>query len=172
MLKFFAWLWSIFTSRKAERELFAFFDGEKTRHIDPLVAWRSIWGHREIDLSSEVKISANLTLADGKTAYTAEEVYAAEDRIRQLTREVFGLKAWTEAAPGLTVAETDKVLADFLDYMEGLKKKRKTLPMMSRPSDSKPQLDSTASAAAAPITSPSASGSIASESSDAAPSGS
>jgi len=172
MLKFFAWLRSLFIVRKAERDLFAYFDGEKTRNIDPLVAWRGIWGHREIDLSSEVKISANLTLADGKTAYTPEEVYAAEDRIRQLTREVFDLKAWSETAPGLTVAETDEVLANFLDYMEGLKKKRKTLPMTSRPSDSRPQLDSMASAAAAPITSPSGSGSTENESSADALSGS
>lgn len=171
-MKLLAWLRSFFP-RRADRELFVYFDGERQRGVDPLKAWRGIWAHKEIDLASDVKVSANLTMADGKAAYAESEVYAAEDRIRQLTREVFGVKEWTDSTPGLTVAETDRLLADFLDYMEGLKKKRKTLPMMSPASASNPPPSLTASVPVeSPTKSPSDCGCTGSESSAAEPSGS
>jgi len=172
-MSFLAWLLSFFSRRPgSERAIFSYFDGEKQRGTDPLVAWRAIWAHPEIDLQTEVKRSTNIVIA-GKPVYEPQEVYEAEDRIRQLTREVFGVKAWNENTPGLTVEETDRLLSDFFGYMDGLKKKRKTLPTTSQVSELKPPPNSMdTSEADSPTTSPSDSGSTERESTAVGPSGS
>lgn len=172
MFRIIAWLKARF-SRQPQREIFVYWDGARQRRIDPLVAWRGIWGHKEIDLARAVKISTNPTLADGKPVYSPEEIYAAEDQMRQLTREVFGVQQFSESAPGLTVAEIDALLSRFIEYMTDLKKKRKPLPMTPPPSvSSLPPLSTATIRPESPTLSPSESGSIASESSAAAPSGS
>lgn len=172
MLRLIAWLKARF-SRQPQREIFTYWDGAKQRRIDPLVAWRGIWGHKEIDLARAVKISVNPTLADGKAVYQPAEIYAAEDQMRQLTCEVFGVQQFSDSVPGLTVAELDELLSRFIAWMTDLKKKRKPLPTMPQPSASSlPPLSTDTIRPESPTPSPSESGSIASESNAAAPSGS
>lgn len=172
MFRLIAWLKSRF-SRQSAREIFTYWDGAKERRIDPLVAWRGIWGHKEIDLARAVKISVNPTLADGKPVYQPEEIYAAEDQMRQLACEVFGVQQYSESAPGLTVAELDELLSRFIGYMTDLKKKRKPLPTTRPPSVSSLQpLSTDTIRAESPTPLPSESGSTASASSDVAHSGS
>lgn len=107
----------------SEREIFTYFDGEKIRYADPIACWRSIWNHPTIDLAHEFKVTANPKMADGERPYTKEEMFAAEDRIRELMRDVFKLKPWSEESPGLTVGETDNLLTAFMAYVTDIKKK-------------------------------------------------
>lgn len=172
MYRVLAWILALFTSRKNERAIYSYFDGDRQRSIDPLVAWRKIFGHPEINLESSLKIIFAPKMVDGRTPYTAEEIYAAEDSVRRLTREAFGVSAFSDTQPGLTCEETDRLLFDFLDSMEVLKKKRATLQMTSPASASTPRPGSTDTPGDSDTTSPSASGSTGTESSDAAPSGS
>lgn len=176
MKTFLIWIASLFSSQvreavaSRERELFAFSDGQSMRRVDPLVAWRKLWSHPEIDLSSELKITAN-PLMSGQSVYTAAEVYAAEDRVRELVRDVFGVRRWSEQQVGLTEAETDDLLASFMAYIGDLKKKRNPSPMTPPPSESREQPSFTACAPSDTSMSPD-SGSTATGSTDAARSGS
>ena len=164
-------LWSLLTGRRAEREIFAFWDGQRTRQVDPLVAWRALWAHPTIDLHGDIKVVANPKMADGTRPYTDAEVYEAEDRIRALIREVFGVKAFSEDVAGLTVVETDELLDQFWRYIAAIKKKRKPLPM-TPPASVSMQPQPSTDTENSPMSSPSDSGSTANESSDGEPSGS
>jgi hypothetical protein len=80
-------------------------------------------------------------------------VYAAEDRLRQMTRKIFGVQEWTENQPGLTVDETDELLNRFMEFCADIKKKRNPSPIVSVPSESKvpaPSLDIESSPAGPP----------------------
>lgn len=143
-----AWLWNWLDSAliwtwTPKRELFRYWDGAKQRSIDPVATWRKIWANDKCDLSLAAATTVNPVQADGTRFYPIEAVYAAEDQIRDLTRDIFGVKAWDESTPGLTVDETDELLNRFLAYCGDLKKKRKASPTPSAPLDSTEQEPST-----------------------------
>ena len=78
-----------------------------------------------------------------------EEIYEAENRLREMTRKVFGVKEWTEPQPGLTVDETDQLLSRFMQFCADLKKKRNSSRTQSPPTASTAppfSLDTTATA--------------------------
>lgn len=149
----FSWLvQQLFGRPKAARGLFEYWDGQRTRQIDPIAAYRAIWTNPACDLASDARTAQNPLTADGLPMIPAAEVYAAEDRLRQMTRDVFGVQAWSETQPGLTVDEVDQLLASFWVYIHQLKKKRNTLPTRSLPLTSREALPSpdTPPAAAGP----------------------
>jgi hypothetical protein len=125
--------------RGDSRAIFRYWDGEKWRLIDPVLANRAIWNDEACDLAADFKIIINPPLPDGKGfMHSSEEVIEAENRIADLTRRVFGLTAWSESQPGLTHYETHDLLDAFVEYIADLKKKRNTLRMPTPPSPATP----------------------------------
>jgi hypothetical protein len=120
--------------RERDRLIFRYWDGAKWRAIDPFVAHRAIWATP--DWIQDAKVVVNPQRADGSYFYPAAMVLEAEDNLRNMTRQVFDVEAWTEEDPGLTLIETDKLLQDFMAFCEDLKKKLKTSPTSSAPSGS------------------------------------
>lgn len=130
-----------------ERELFRYWDGIKRRSIDPLQAHRAIWNDQACNLLEDSRRSANPKKDDGSPFYPIEDVFAAEDRIRVLTRRVFGVAEWTETTPGLTLLETDNLLESFIVYCDDLKKKHAPSPTAQPPMESTAPLPSWVTAA-------------------------
>ncbi len=128
----FGWLLSLF--RRDERCLFRYWDGKKRRAIDHLSAWRKIWTYEAFDFLQVAAIARNPPGPNGERLHKLPEVLEAEDQLRQMTREVFGLRAWSEEEPGLTLDETDALLGEFIDFCEDLKKKRDLSRTLSPPS--------------------------------------
>lgn len=121
-----------------ERLLFRYWDGIKHRAADPHEVWRKLWNTQDVsEFAQDVRRSTNPMRHDGVPFYPQEEVLAAEDRLRDLTRQVFGVQRWTEEQPGLTLAETDKLLNSFIEFIEDVKKKRESSPTQS------PRMEST-----------------------------
>lgn len=131
----FGWLRNLLF-RRDERELFRYWDGQKQRSIDPVASYRAIWSDPECNLLTDATTARNPIKPDGAAFYPISEVYAAEDRLREMTRRIFGVKEWSEDQPGLTVDETDALLNSFLAYCADLKKKRNPLPTALPPTTS------------------------------------
>lgn len=117
--------------RFGDRLLFRYWDGAKWRAIDPVAAHRAIWNDADCELLKDAAAARNPLKADGTPFYLKSEVHDAEDRIRDLTRRVFGVKQWREDVRGLTLDETDELLHRFLAFCDDFKKKRNTLPTPS-----------------------------------------
>jgi hypothetical protein len=130
------WLLSLLKPRN-DRELFVYWDGQKQRRIDPLVAWRRMMADPECNFAQDFQVAMNPAKKDGTPFYPDALVDEAEQRLLRLTRETFDVTAWAENEAGLTVAETIDLLGDFLRFRVELKKKRSTSPTLS------PSLDST-----------------------------
>lgn len=146
----FGWLASLFASFRApDRCLFRYWDGVKQRAIDPVATYRLIWTSDLCDLLPDCARARNPLKADGAPFYPISEVYEAEDRLRAMTRKVFGVKEWTESTPGLTVDETDELLNSFLVFCADLKKKRSPSPTASAPTESK-ELESSSDTVGSP----------------------
>lgn len=132
---------TVFDSLKAllwpatDRLLFHYWDGEKRRAVDPLTAWRALWTH-DADFASTVLVARNPQKSDGSPFYAIEDVYEAEDKLWNIIRDVFQVREWKESQPGLTIDETDKLLASFMAFMDEVKKKRSPSPMPSAPLES------------------------------------
>jgi hypothetical protein len=137
----FGWLLSRFSS-PADRGLFRYWDGSKRRAIDPVAAYRQLFNDPDCDLLSDVATAHNPLNEDGSRFYSPQDVIAAEDRLRALTRKIFGVAMWTESQSGLTLDETDELLNGFVGFCEDLKKKRKPLPIASVPTTSTEPCDS------------------------------
>lgn len=107
-------------------DVFHYHDGERERRIDPLAAWRKIWNHPDCDIASDIKIAQDPTKStDGEPMFKPADVFAAEDRINALVRDVFGVKAYNgEDQTGLTVERTQELLTDYFTWMNERKKKR------------------------------------------------
>lgn len=140
------WLRRLFR-RPDDREIFAYWDGAKQRRIDPLVAWRKLWGDPDINLGDEYKVALNPISEDGKQFYPDGMVAESEDRLLTLIRKTFDVQPWSESTPGLTIDETLDLLAAFLQFRAALKKKRNPLPM---PSPSSATREESASADSTP----------------------
>lgn len=130
------WLKSLI-GRWRGREIFRYWDGARWRAIDPMVAHRAIWATP--DWLQDAKVATNPISDTGEPFYPAAMVLEAEDRLRNMVRQVFDVEAWTEDTPGLTLLETDKLLTDFIAFCDDLKKKLKTSPTSSARSGSMEQ---------------------------------
>ena len=100
---------------QSDRDIFTFWDGSAEQALDPLPVWYKLWQTEDID--SIFKRAAN------------NELEAVEEMV-QLARSLFGLPAYDAVTEtGLTELESQKVLLDFLQYCNELKKKHGPLPM-------------------------------------------
>lgn len=135
------WLLSWF--RRDERCLFRYWDGSRRRAIDPVAAYRLLWTSPDCDLVTDAATARNPLKEDGEPLYPIGMVYEAENRLRSMTRTIFGVKEWTETTPGLTVDETDELLNSFMAFCGELKKKRNTSPIASAPTESRGPPDCT-----------------------------
>ena len=109
-------------SQKPKREIFEYFDGEKSRKIDPIYAWRKMWNDSECDPNKDFGPAHGYD-ADGNEIEHSPE---ALDRVMDMTRRIFGVSPWSEDSEGLTEKETLELLTDFVQYVTEIKKKRKT----------------------------------------------
>ena len=102
--------------KRRRRDIFEFWDGVKTRRIDPLMAWDKMWTCEGCTPNLDMPAADN----GDREAWR---------RVQAMARDMFGVTAYTEDIPGLTEDELDSVLADFLLFMGGLKKKREASRM-------------------------------------------
>lgn len=103
--------------RSTRREIFTYWDGERERRLDPLVAWRQLWGDTECNPQRDF----------GPATGASGEPYDPEamDRVLALIEKMFGSKPWDEKTDkGLTVNERLSLLWAYLGYMTELKKKQ------------------------------------------------
>lgn len=129
------WGWLLSLIRRDDRCIFRYFDGVKQREIDPVAAYRLLW-LGDCDLLTDSATARNPPKADGTSFYPITEVYAAEDRLRAMTRKIFGVEEWSEGKAGLTVDETDDLLNRFLSFCADIKKKRNASRTPSPPTAS------------------------------------
>lgn len=128
-----------------ERFIYAYFDGEKTVHEDPVVLYK-----RLEEVRPELAIDMRVSVSPSKDARSAHDA-----SVRKV-RTIFGLKDFS--AGGLTETEVFDLFDHFWDYLDAVKK---NLSLFATSSISTPG-PATPSSADAPITSPSSgSGSIA-----------
>lgn len=114
------------------RNIFSYWDGVKKRAIDPAVAWRKMWENEDCKPQRDFGPATGI----GQDGSPVEFEAAAQERVLRMAREMFGVQAWTEETPGLTIDETFALLWSFLGYMDQLKKKRAPLPTTSPPTAS------------------------------------
>lgn len=100
-----------------QRELFSYFDGRRTRRIDPMQA------HRALDLHPSFTWDMGYLVEQG-------DVETTEIVVRAVC-EVFGLERWSpETDRGMTDTEIIGALVDFTVYLDDLKKKHNPGPTL------------------------------------------
>ncbi len=111
--------------RNRQRQLFSFFDGRRTRRIDPMRVYRDLDMHPRFtwDMGELVEASdpeATIIVADA-------------------TADVFGLTKWDPSTgSGLTTAELLAILWEYCAYNEDLKKKSNDGLILPPATESKP----------------------------------
>lgn len=109
---------------KDTRGIYTFWDGKQHRRVDPLVVYRAIMTDEHCRLFDDLKdVQAN--------------DWDAHIRIQDLTCRAFGVKRFAEDQTGLTETEIDDLLAEFIIYIQRIKKKRAGSPQSSEHSESK-----------------------------------
>lgn len=128
-----------FFRRKSRREIYPYWDGQKQRFVDPVVAWRAMWEDPDCNPEADFGPATGID-SQGRPA---EFDPASQDKVLAMIRRMFGVKSWSENVAGLTVNETFELLWDFLRYMDSLKKKRDRSLTPSPPTDSTSSEEST-----------------------------
>ena len=124
----FRWLLDRIRARRSrrQRDLFVYFDGKRTRQIDPMRV------HIELDCHPEFRWDLGNAVDQGETEAT--------QTVLKATREVFGLEAFDElTGRGLTAQETLAVLYQYTEFIEIVKKKYSpgpTSPPLGEPESS------------------------------------
>jgi hypothetical protein len=118
--------------RRRRCNIFRFHDGIRNRAIDPLVAWRAMWEHPTCNPNSDFEPAVGIAPDGSPSKYDP----AAQDRVLDMAREMFALRAYSEDSPGLTIEETFNLLWSFMNYMNALKKKPAVSPTPSAASAS------------------------------------
>lgn len=147
------WFW------KRRRSIFAYWDGARTRRVDPMAVWQALTDHPRFDWETTPKLidlpgdsKADRKLSMESLALTAEAV-----------RLAFDLPDVEEG--GLTQWECVGLLTQFVGYLEGLKKSTGRTPTSrerSGPGSSAGSATSNGSASGSTVTGPSAAGQSAS----------
>lgn len=130
------WGWLLSLVRRDDRCLFHYWDGVKQRSIDPVVAHRGLWRDKICNFADDGPLSCNPKDQNGNPVFPIEAVIEAEDRVRDLGRRVFGVKAYGDGQPGLTCMELDELMSRFVVFSAELKKKLAPLPTSSEPTES------------------------------------
>lgn len=115
--------------RGAARGIFRFYDGESTRCVDPLEVWSAIWMHPDKDFQHLVQ---DIETIDPERQ--PKEYFEAQRDFVEFVREVFEVKPLQQG--GLTYQEIRDLVADYLEFMEDIKKKHDRLRTGLAPTDS------------------------------------
>lgn len=108
------------------RELFAFYDGRRTRRVDPLAVWRAVSEHPTFRFDKLDEVSASGALIAGESGKAEEWFHESVKETAAAARELFGLKMYDEG--GLAEHECVRLLFAFRDYIDGVKKNTSTPP--------------------------------------------
>jgi hypothetical protein len=119
--------------RPRRRDIFNYWDGQRKRSIDPLVAYHRMIAHESCRVRDDLA-TVDLSSRKPDDPALAAEAWAATERVQQMIRDMFGVKVLADG--GLTQYECDDLLADFLNYMERVKKKRNPSPPPSPSTES------------------------------------
>lgn len=114
--------------RKAQREIFQFWDGRRDRRADPLATWRGYLTHKTFNLQ------IHPALVESGDVEAIGVVAAA-------TRDVFGVPSFEDG--GLTEQECLELTVQFFSWIDEVKKNTRILPT-SRPL-TEPQTSDTSS---------------------------
>lgn len=120
--------------RDADRKIFRFFDGTKTRRADPLAVMVKIEDicPQFADLLTVVARSADKPLIPGPVADDLKAGQnAATAKLLEVTCTAFGVKPLGDT-DGLTSAEQMTLLTRFLIFMGGLAEEARPLPSSPR----------------------------------------
>lgn len=156
--------WLSWKSRSQDRDIFRFWDGKDNRGIDPLWAYRALLAHPDFDWEVHPGLIDQMDSDDRSLRDLA--VQASELTV-QAVKDVFGVRSWTNEAPGLTESEMIGLLIGFVDYLVGVKKNTNHLPISPQhleptpsgtsseePSPTRSSLDSGSTPAAQPSAMP------------------
>lgn len=113
--------------RKPYRRLFRYWDGSRTRWIDPLQATYRL----------EISVDAESCLLDLKSADDATRRAGAE-RLANAVRDVFGLQPIDASGRGTSNEEAVQIYCWLFDYNEALKKNG--VPLWTSPQFAEPLL--------------------------------
>lgn len=109
---------------QGSRDIFLYHDGITSRRLDPMLAWERIRTDQLCDLAVVLPASAR---GEPEAMQTHEA----------FIRRVFDVPPYDPVTDrGLTIIELHDLFARFMDYMEGLKKKRGLQPTWSPPTGS------------------------------------
>lgn len=112
--------------RNRARNVFRFFDGRRTRAVDPYAVYRFLDCHDKFKWDHLQEVD--------------EDDLAAADITIAAAREAFGLPCYGEGKDELTAAEVLDIVRDFGEFATNAKKK------YDRGSTSSPRMDGTSSA--------------------------
>jgi hypothetical protein len=109
----FSWLRTRLDKR---RNIFSFWDGQRVRRVDPLRVLQTLQADKEFLMDRHIKMA--MELGDQEAiAITCKAVQTA-----------FGVSAWSDDQPGLTIAETLALVQAFVGWLELQKKSTEDWP--------------------------------------------
>lgn len=107
--------------RLKRRGLYGFFDGKRTRYVDPIATWRKLEHHPTVDLDAIIPC-----LNEGMEPETSQML--------GVLAETFDVKRYDPATQeGLTDREVVNLLDGLVEHMETLKKNTGTPPTSPAP---------------------------------------
>jgi hypothetical protein len=123
------------SSQSTQRQIFRYWDGQRLRSIDPIVATRGLLAVEGFDWR-----------LDPKRIDRGDE--EALERTVAATREIFGVTGWIDdsSGGGLTEQETLSLLISFALYLTALKKSGSRYPILPPPTELEPLESSVTSA--------------------------
>lgn len=150
------WIWFLQCLGFDPRGLFAYFDGQRIRHVDPIVIARELWS---VKIKQSEKIpdvnglpnvsSLTMTMAVPELPFDAAEsrkliatgigtqMAQGYDEIAQAVRIAFNVRPLN--AGGLSELECSTLLDRFEDYLGDVKKNGSGKPIKSPSTDSLPE---------------------------------
>ncbi len=97
--------------KKEERKIYEFWDGERTRRVDPMEIWMSLQEHEDF-------------LIDKTPQDADNDDPEAQKLLCKATQEAFGIKPYhfNGKEVGLTMVETMNLYSEYCNWLDGLKK--------------------------------------------------
>lgn len=114
---------------RRRKAVFVFWDGFRTRRIDPMIVYRRLRSHPEFDWSATPKM---LEVQDERERLDAMRLIA------EAVRGAFEVPPMNGDGNGLTEAMCVQLLSRFTVWIAYLAKKRDGLPTQRRPMDTTP----------------------------------
>lgn len=139
----FQWLKNLMAPRRSERAIFAYSDGTRTRHVDPIAAWSKIEDSLGTEWTQLIRIlTAPLPAmpagvdATGTLATHAKAQAEASTKIADAVCGAFGVEplSTVDGKPvGLTQSERIQLAAEFVFFVSDLAEKARPFVNSSPP---------------------------------------